>query len=59
MRMAHENIADIEENDDMLDQFINNQLMRWVCSGLNFDTTFKVNKRKNKIMQIQTIMYTI
>ena len=50
MRMAHENIADIEENDDMLGQFINNQLMKWVCSGLNFDTTFKVNKRKNKIM---------
>ena len=57
--MAHEHIGDIEENDELLDQFINNKLMKWTCSGLNFDTTFKVNKRKNKIMQIQTIMYTI
>lgn len=38
---------------------MNNHLFRWICSGLNFDTTFKVNRRKNKIMQIQTMMYTI
>ena len=43
----------------MLGYFINNQLMRWVSSGLNFDTTFKVNKRKNKIMQMQTIMFVM
>lgn len=52
MQMAHDNLADIEENDEMLDQFINNALMKWVSSGLNFDTTFKVNKRKHKIMQL-------
>ena len=50
MQMAHEHLADIEENDELLDQFINNKLMKWTCSGLNFDTTFKVNKRKYKIM---------
>ena len=59
MIMVQEHIQDIEENDAVLDQFVNNKLLKWMCTGLNFDTTFKVNRRKDKIMQIQTIMYTI
>ena len=50
MSLAQERIEDIEDNDEILDQFVNNHLFRWICSGLNFDTTFKVNRRKNKIM---------
>ena len=59
MGMAAENIEFIGDNDDLLEQLLNNNLFKWLCSGLNFETTFKVNRRKNKIMQIQTLMYTI
>jgi hypothetical protein len=50
--MASENIEDIEDNDEDLEQLLNNNLFRWLCSGLNFETTLKVNRRKQKIMQI-------
>jgi len=33
--------------------------MRWISSGLNFDTVFKLNSLKNILMQIQTLMYQI
>ena len=57
--LVQEHLEEIQSNDDVLDAFVNNNLFKWICSGLNFDTVFKINRKKNKLMLIQTIMYEI
>ena len=52
MKMISERIDDVVDDEQLLDQFVNNQIMKWMCSGLNFDTTYTVNRRKDKIMRI-------
>ena len=52
MSEASLHLADIEHDEAVLEQLINNHLMKWMCSGLNFDTTFKVNKCKGKLLSI-------
>ena len=57
--LVQEHLQEIQSNDDVLDAFVNNNLIKWICSGLNFDSVFKINRKKNKLMLIQTIMYEI
>lgn len=57
--LVQEHLEEIQSNDDVLDAFLNNNLIKWICSGLNFDSVFKINRKKNKLMLIQTIMYEI
>ena len=59
MGSAAKKLEDIETNDYALDHIVNSKLMKWICSGLNFETTFKANQRKGKLIQMHTLMYQI
>ena len=59
MVLASKKLSDFDQDLVSLEQLINNYLMKWMCSGLNFSTTFKVNKVKGKLLAIHSLMYSI
>lgn len=59
VRGASEKLELVEENEYALKHLIDSKLMKWVCNGLNFNTTFKANQRKNKLVQMHTLMFQI
>jgi len=57
MRAASQQLEQIEDKEYVLNHLINSKLMKWLCSGLNFDTIFKANQRKKKFIQMHTLMF--
>ena len=58
IRMQQESVQDTEASDEVLTKLLNNKLFKWMCSGLKFTVT-QLNKCKDLMMQIQTILFQI
>ena len=59
MRSAANKLAEIENNEYVLSHMINSKLVKWICSGLNFNSTFKANNCKSRLITMHTLMYQI
>lgn len=52
IRMASENLGQIEQNEYVLKNLLDSKLIKWVSNGLNFENYESLNKRKSLLLEI-------